>query len=311
MAAGEGHGTRAIVAALFANLGIAIAKFVAFAFTGSSSMLAEGVHSVADTGNQALLLYGSRRGSLEPTPEHPFGYGRERYFWAFVVALVLFSLGSLFALYEAWHKLQHPEAIESPAWAFGVLIVGIGLESYSLRTAIVESRKVKGDASWISFIRHTKSPELPVVLLEDIGAMAGLVIALIAITIAVVADAPVWDGIGTATIGVLLGVIAIVLALEMRSLLIGETASRKDLDTIRAAIEGHDKVVRIIHMRTQHMGPEELLVGVKVDLAPGLDTASIAHTINEIEQRIREAVPVARIIYIEPDLYRTLEAEQG
>lgn len=299
-----GHGTRAIVAAFFANLGIAIAKFVAFLFTGSSSMLAESIHSVADTGNQALLLYGSRRGSLQPTPEHPFGYGRERYFWGFVVALVLFSLGSLFALYEAWHKIQHPEAITSPGWAFGVLLFGIVLESYSLRTAIVESKQVKGDASWISFIRHTKIPELPVVLLEDIGAMAGLIIALIAITIAVVADAPIWDGIGTASIGVLLGIIAVILALEMRSLLIGETASRKELDLITATIKAHPQVEHIIHMRTQYMGPEELLVAVKVSLMPGMNTRSVAVALDEIELQIREQVPVARMIYIEPDLYQ-------
>ena len=299
-----GGSTKAILAALFANLGIAMAKFVAFIFTGASSMLAEAVHSCADTGNQALLLLGTRLARREATPTHPFGYGRERYFWSFVVALVLFAVGSLFAIREGVEKIRHPHGIDTPAWAFGVLTLGILLEGFSFRTAIVESRHAKGSASWPVFIKRSRIPELPVVLLEDLGAMVGLVLALLALMVATVFDAPVWDGIGTLSIGILLGIIAVVLAIEMKSLLIGEGATKKQQAEIARAIEATDGVSRLIHMRTQHLGPEELLVGAKVELDAEYTTAEIGAAIDRVEANVRATVPSARPMYIEPDVHR-------
>jgi cation diffusion facilitator family transporter len=299
------HGTKAILAAFFANLGIAISKFAAFLFTGSSSMLAEAIHSVADTGNQALLLLGGRLAGRRPTNRFEFGFGRERYFWSFVVALVLFSVGSLFAIYEGIAKIADPHEIESAAWAFGVLGIAIVLEAFSFRTAIAESRPLKGDGSWWQFIRTSRTPELPVVLLEDLGALVGLTLALAAITVAVVADAPVWDGIGTLSIGVLLGAIAVILAVEMKGLLIGESAKAVDRDAIVEAIESAPDVVHLIHLKTQHIGPDELLVGAKVSFDPGLSTAHLARAIDDVERRVRAVVPHARPMYIEPDLLRT------
>ncbi len=304
-------GTKAILAAFFANLGIAIAKFVAFAFTGASSMLAEAIHSCADTGNQALLLLGGRLARKEATTTHPFGYGRERYFWSFVVALVLFTVGSMFALYEGIEKIRHPHEIDAPIWAFAVLSFGIVLEGFSFRTAIVESNRVRGDLSWTRFIRRSRTPELPVVLLEDLGAMIGLVLALGALAIAVAFDSPVWDGIGTLSIGVLLGLIAVVLAIEMKSLLIGEGATAKTRAKIVSAVESVDGVEGIVHIRTQHIGPDELLVGAKVAFDPSYTTRQLTDAINEIEARVRGDVPEARPMYIEPDIYRLDASEAG
>jgi cation diffusion facilitator family transporter len=297
---------RAIIAAFLANLGIAIAKFVGFAITGAASMLAEAIHSVADTGNQGLLFFGGTRGQQAPTAEHPFGYGRERYFWAFVVSVVLFTVGGLFALYEGVEKLRHPHELESPAVAFVILGVAIVLEAFSFRTAIREANHVRGDQSWWAFVRRSKSPELPVVVLEDLGAMVGLLFALAGVTLATVTDEPRYDAAGSLAIGALLVVIAIVLAIEMRSLLIGESASPKVQAEIVAAIEGTPEVRRIIHLRTLHLGPDELLVAAKLDLdAPSVD--AVAQTINVIEARVRAAAPIARVIYLEPDLYRSAD----
>jgi cation diffusion facilitator family transporter len=309
--AGTGHGTKAIVAAFFANLGIAIAKFVGFAFTRSASMLAESIHSVADTGNQGLLLLGGRRARRDPTPLYPFGYGRERYFWSFVVALVLFSLGSAFAIYEGVHKLQHPEPIESAGWAYGVLGVGIVLEAFSLRTAVVESRVAKGSMGWWAFLRKSKTPELPVVLLEDIGAQSGLVIALAAVTLAETTGEPAWDGVGTVSIGVLLGVIAVFLAIEMKGLLIGESADAGVQERIKRAVEGDPDVVRLLHFRTQHLGPDELLVAGKVQFGADLSGQRLADAVNRIEAAIRADVPIAELIYLEPDVEAAARAAAG
>ncbi|HEX2191795.1 MAG TPA: cation diffusion facilitator family transporter [Acidimicrobiales bacterium] len=295
---------KAIIAAFFANLGIAIAKFLGFAVTGAASMLAEAVHSVADSTNQGLLLLGGRQARRPATAEHPFGYGRERYFWSFVVALVIFTLGSLFALFEGVEKLRHPHELESAAWAVGILLFGIVLEFFSLRTAVRESAHAKGDQSWWAFIRHSKNPELPVVLLEDIGAMLGLVLALAGVALAELTHNARFDAVGSVGIGVLLGVIAVTLVIEMKSLLIGEAASPNVVQQIRTTIEGSDSVRRVIHMRTQHLGPDELLVAAKLELAGDLDFHSVASTINEIETSVRDAVPSARVIYLEPDYTR-------
>jgi len=295
---------KAIVAAFFANLGIAIAKFVGFAFTGAASLLAEALHSVADTSNQGLLFLGGQRARRPATPEHPFGYGRERYFWSFVVALVLFLLGGLFALYEGVEKLRHPHEVESPTWAFAVLGLAIVLEVYSFRTAIVEARHVKGDQGWWTFVRRAKTPELPVVLLEDLGALVGLVLALGGVTLATVTDEPRYDAAGSLAIGALLVVIAAVLAIEMRSLLIGEAASATDQARIRSVMEATPEVRRLIHLRTVHLGPDELLVAAKLDI--DVPTVSeLAAVVDRIESELRLAVPIARVVYLEPDLYRS------
>jgi cation diffusion facilitator family transporter len=298
-------GTRAIVAALAANLGIAVTKFIAFLLTGSSSMLAEAIHSVADSGNQGLLLVGGKRARREATPVHPFGYGRERYVYAFIVSIVLFSVGGLFALYEGVHKLQHPEPITSWQWVpVVVLVIAIGLESFSFRTAIHESNQIRGRSTWIQFIRRSRVPELPVVLLEDFAALIGLVLALLGVGLTLITGNGVFDGIGTVLIGLLLVAVAVVLATETKSLLIGESATHEDVAKIEAAIvDGHD-IERIIHMKTLHLGPEELLVAVKVGVPVAARAIDVANAINAAERRIRAAVPIAQVIYIEPDIYQ-------
>ena len=306
----HGHGTRAVIAALLANLAVATAKFVGFAVTGSSSMLSEGVHSVADSGNQGLLLLGGRRAKKAATEEHPFGYGRERYFWSFVVALVLFSLGCLFAIYEGLHKIEHPEPIQSPQWAFGILGFAILAEGFSFRTAAKEASKIKGTASYWQYIRRAKAPELPVVLLEDLGALVGLVLAIAGVTASVVTDDGRWDGYGSVAIGILLGIIAVILVIEMKSLLIGEAASPREQAAIRAAIDDDPRSRRLVHIRTEHLGPEELLVAAKVAYDPGLSIEGLAAAIDETEVAIRAAVPTARLIYIEPGLVE-LNGEPG
>ncbi len=302
-----GGSNKAVVTALCANAAIAVAKFVTFLVTASASMLAESVHSLADTSNQGLLLFGGRRAQREATPEHPFGYGRVRYFWSFVVALVLFSLGGLFALYEGIEKLREPHEVTSVGWAIGVLLVAIVFESYALRTAVVAANEIRGSQSWVGFVRHAKSPELPVVLLEDIGALVGLVFALLGVGLTLLTGEPMWDGIATISIGLLLIAIAIILAIEMKSLLIGESASRSDLARIEETLLAAPGITRLIHMRTQHVGPDELLVGAKVEFDRHLSLAALGETIDEAERRLREAVPVARMIYLEPDRYDPAE----
>ncbi len=301
-------GTRAILAALAANLGIAVTKFVAFLLTGSSSMLAESVHSLADSGNQGLLLLGGRRAKKAATPEHPFGFGRERYVYAFIVSIVLFSIGGLFALYEAYHKWHEAQdgqgAITSWQWVpVAVLLAAIAMEGYSFRTAIVESNLVRGKRSWPQFIRSAKAPELPVILLEDFAALIGLVFALVGVGLTLATGDGIWDAVGTGAIGVLLVTVAIVLAIEMKSLLIGESATPRHRQRIEQAIASADGIERIIHAKTMHLGPEELLVAAKVAVSPGSDAAAIADAINLAETRAREAEPdLTLLIYLEPDI---------
>jgi cation diffusion facilitator family transporter len=294
---------RAVLAALLANLGIAVAKLVAFAVTGAAALLAESAHSIADAGNEALLALGSRRARKAPTAQHPFGFGRERYFWAFVVALVLFSVGSVFAIYEGISKVIHVHVLDQPEVAFAVLGISIVLESLSMRTAVRAARSSRGDRSWWRYIRTAKTPELPVVLLEDFGALVGLVLATVGIALNVITGDARYDAVAGIAIGALLGVIAVVLAVEMKSLLIGEAASPDDLEAIRAAILNGTEVDRLIHLRTEHLGPEDLLVAAKVDLTPAADRDT-ARAIDRVEARIRARVPHARVIYLEPDEYR-------
>ncbi|MBL1101289.1 cation diffusion facilitator family transporter [Streptomyces coffeae] len=298
-------GTKAIVAALGANLAIAAAKFVAFAFSGSSSMLAEGVHSLADSGNQGLLLLGGKKAKREATPEHPFGYGRERYIYGFLVSIVLFTIGGVFALYEGYEKIKHPHDLENWYWPVGVLVFAIIAEGFSFRTAIKESNEVRGKLTWSQFVRRAKAPELPVVLLEDLGALVGLILALGGVGLSLLTGDGVWDGIGTICIGALLVLIALVLAAETKSLLLGEAADADQVAKIREALVDGKTVTGLIHMRTLHLGPEELLVAAKVAVQHDDTAAEVARAIDAAEERIREAVPIARVIYLEPDIFRT------
>jgi cation diffusion facilitator family transporter len=297
-------GTKAIVAALAANLTIAVLKFVAFILTTSSSMLAEAIHSVADSGNQLLLLVGGKRAQKAASEEHPFGYGRERYIYAFIVSIVLFSVGGLFALYEAWEKIQHPHAIEGDFWwvPLAVLVGAIIAESFSFRTAIVESNHIRGKQTWVKFVRNAKQPELPVILLEDLGALLGLVFALFGVGLTLITGNGIWDALGTGMIGLLLVAIAVILAMETKSLLLGESATRDDVVKIRAAIESDG--TGIIHLKTLHLGPEELLVAAKITVGAAESGLDIARLIDAAEERIRTAVPIARVIYLEPDVHR-------
>ena len=304
-------GTRAIVAALTANLGIAATKFLAFLLTRSSSMLAESIHSVADSGNQLLLLLGARRSARAADEEHPFGYGRQRYVYAFIVSIVRFSVGGLFALYEGFHKWQHPEAIEGRWWwaPLAVLVVAIGLEGNSFRTAIQEANRTRGSRGWADYVRTAKAPELPVVLLEDAAALVGLVLALFGVGLTLLTGNGRWDAAGTALIGALLVLVAAVLAVEMNSLLIGEAATPELVAAIRAALLG-GAVQRVIHMKTLHLGPEELLVAAKIAVGPQEHAADVAEAIDAAERRVRVAVPIARVIYLEPDVDRRVPAPE-
>ncbi len=301
-------GTKTIVTALVANFTIAVAKFFGFIITSSSAMLAEAVHSVADTSNQALLLLGKKRSEKLPSEMRQFGFGRERFFWAFVVSLVLFSLGSMYAIYEGIEKIRHPHEIDSLWWALAILLFAMFMEGYAFRTAVTESRHYKGNHSWKSFIRRSRIPELPVVLLEDFGALMGLVFAFICVLIADTTGNAVWDGIGTLSIGILLGLIAVVLAIETKSLLIGEGALPEQTKKIEDAITGSDHVVRLIEMRTEYLGPETLLIAAKIEFKDNFSSSGISDAVDAVEEKIRSVEPLAKIIYLEPDTYDEVNA---
>jgi cation diffusion facilitator family transporter len=295
---------RAIIAALLANIGIAITKFIAAAFSGSASMFAEGIHSLADSGNQILLIIGGKRAKRAATAAHPFGYGRSRYIYAFMVSIVLFSVGGLFSITEGLSKLQHPHELEMVWLPLVVLGVAIVLESFSLRTAVKEANHVRHGKSWVQFIRHAKSPELPVILLEDLAALIGLVLAFGGVGLTVVTHNPIWDAIGTLAIGGLLILVAIVLGLETSSLLVGEGATAEDTGKIRKALKDTAGVESVIHMKTLYLGPEELMVGAKIAVAEKVTGKQIAKIIDVAEENMRNAVPAARVIYLEPDIQR-------
>jgi cation diffusion facilitator family transporter len=307
-----GHDSpKAVIAALLANAGIAVMKFVAFVFTGSASMLSEAIHSVADCGNQSLLLLGRKQAQRPPDDTHPFGYGPSRYFWAFVVAIVLFLLGGVFSIFEGVEKIRHPHEVESLYWAVGVLLFAIVLESLSYRTAIRETRPHLKRRSYWRFIRRTKNPELPVVLLEDLGALVGLLIALFGVSMAYVTGNGTWDGVGSLGIGILLVIIAVILVIEMQSLLLGEAAEPDVVAAIAAAIDGATSVRRRIHLRTEHLGPDEIVVAAKVEFDHDLSFDHLADAINGVERAIRAAEPDARLVFIEPDVYREQRADQA
>ncbi len=309
-----------MLAALLANIGIALTKFLAFALTQSSSMLAEAIHSVADSGNQLLLLLGGRRARKGATPEHPFGYGRERYIYGFIVAIVLFSVGGLFALYEAWHKFHevrlHPGdlgELDGRWWWVPLVVLGVAIvmEGLSFRTAVREAGKEKGQLSLVGYVRRAKAPELPVILLEDFAALTGLVFALLGVGLTLITENPYFDVAGTTLIGLLLVAVAVVLALETKSLLLGESATPEAQRRIRAALEATDGIDGVIHMRTMHLGPEELLVAVKVAVTPTDSAAEVARAIDAAEAAVREAEPSARVMYLEPDLQRGTSPERA
>jgi cation diffusion facilitator family transporter len=303
-------GARAVLAALGANVGIAATKFLAFAITGSASMLAESVHSLADCGNQLLLLVGRSRSRRAETAQHQFGFGTERYFYGFIVAVVLFTVGALFSVYEGVHRIAHPEKVDSPVVAFAVLGIAIILESFSLRTAVRASNLTRGEHGLFYFIRHAKAPELPTVLLEDMAALAGLAFALAGVALSTITHRGEWDGAGSLAIGALLGVVAVILAIEMKSLLIGESASAEVAHAIVTALEDGPEVQQVIHLRTLHLGPDALLVAAKIAIRREETGGSIASRIDAAERRIRAAVPIAKTIYLEPDLYRPAGADQ-
>ena len=296
-------GTKTIVTAFIANFTIAIGKLFGFIITSSSAMLAEAVHSLADTSNQALLLLGKKRSEKLPSAKRQFGFGRERFFWAFVVSLVLFSLGSMYAIYEGIEKIQHPHEIESLGWALAILLFDMCMEAYAFRTAVKESRQYKGNHSWRNFIRRSRIPELPVVLLEDFGALMGLSIAFVCVLIADTTGNAVWDGIGTLSIGILLGLIAAVLAIETKSLLIGESALPEQTSKIEAAITNSHHVVRLIGMRTEYLGPETLLIAAKIEFRDDFSSSGISDAVDAVEEQIRAVEPLAKFIFLEPDTY--------
>ncbi len=301
-----------MLAAFAANLAIAATKFVAFVITGSASMLAESVHSVADSGNQALLLIGRRKARRAETEEHQFGFGAERYFYGFIVALVLFTVGAVFSVYEGVQRISHPEHLSSPAVAFAVLGIAAVLEGLSFRTAIKESNQTRGPHPWrsfVRFIRRAKAPEIPAVLLEDSAALTGLVFALCAVALTTITGNARWDGVGSLGIGVLLGFVAGVLATEMKSLLIGESANAEVERAIVAALEDGPEVERVIHLRTLHLGPETLLVAAKIAVRGDQDAAALVAGIDRAERRVRAAEPIAELIYLEPDLYQDSRAD--
>lgn len=297
-------GMRAVIAALLANLGIAASKFIAFFFTGSSSMLSEAIHSCADSGNQILLLIGNKRSKKAADSRHNFGYGRRRFVYGFIVSIVLFLVGGVFSLYEGIHKIQHPEKLEDAWIAFLVLFVAIILESLSFRTAIKEANHSRGKRSFPRFLKDARQPELPVILLEDAGALVGLVFALFGVTMATITGDGRWDGIGAMAIGTLLVVIAIFLSMEMSAMLVGESALPEEVEAIRSALESSDGVLRVIHLRTVHTGPDELLVAAKISVAHSATGAEIAQDIDDAEAKLRAAVPTAKYVFLEPDIDR-------
>jgi cation diffusion facilitator family transporter len=289
-----GGSTKVVVAALLANAGIAIAKGIAAAVTGSGAMLAETIHSVADSGNQALLLLGAKRAKRPPDAQHPFGYGSERYFWAFIVAMVLFSLGSLFSLYQGTLKVIHPEPIESVGWAIGVLITGFFLEGASFVVAHRAVTKARAGRGFWHYFAHAKDPSLPLVYLEDFGALVGLLVALIGVCLSKYAGIAIADGLATVLIGLLLGVIAVILARRCHRLLIGEAASPSDARAILAAALETDGIDEVLELKTLQIGPEFVIVGLEIRLSGGPEA------IDRLEALIRERVPSAKYIAVEP-----------
>lgn len=310
----ESGGRKSVLAAFAANLAIAATKFAAFLITGSASMLAESVHSVADSGNQALLILGRSRSRRDETEEHQFGFGAERYFYGFLVALVVFVVGAAFSVYEGIQRIMHPEKLTSPVVALVVLAIASVLEGFSFRTAVAESNQARGPRPWqrlFRFIRRAKAPEVPAVLLEDSAALTGLVLALCGVVLAWATHDDRWDGAGSLGIGIVLAFVAVILATEMKSLLIGESASADTEGLIVAALVEGPEVECVIHLRTLHLGPETLLVAAKIGISKDRNATDLVAGIDRAERRVRAAVPIAEVIYLEPDLYQESRADEA
>ncbi len=298
--------TRAVLAALVGNFGVAISKFIAWSLTGSSAMLAETLHSVADTGNQVFLLLGLKLGRKAPDEAHPFGYGRERYFWAFVVALSIFSVGGLFSVVEGIRKINHPHPIENALASYVALGIAALLEGYVLRIAYREFKhwRDKNPGPFWNSLRTSKSPTILVVLFEDSAALLGILVAAAGITLTLLTDNSVYDGIASLVIGLILFGAAAFIGWRTRGLLIGEAATDADRERIRQAVTSVPEVAALIECLTLHLGPEDILVNLNVNFVDGLTTDDLERAVDEIEKRIRKAVPTARRIFIEAESLR-------
>jgi cation diffusion facilitator family transporter len=296
--AGQGDSNRAILFALGANFVIFATKGVAAFITGSSAMLAETVHSLADCGNQLLLLLGLRQARMEPTPEYPLGYGKAIYFWSFLVAVMLFSVGGMFSVYEGFHKLQHPEPLKQWWWAVGVLVIGIIAESVSMRACLAEVAKARGSRSLVRWFRESRQAELVVIFGEDLAALFGLVFALIAIALAVITGNPVWDAIGTLAIGILLIVVAVFVAIEVKAMLIGQSADPNVNSALKRFIEQRPEVARVFSLITLQLG-NDLMVAVKAQL--NRSSVEKEDAINNIERALKEQFPQVKWSFFEPD----------
>ena len=291
---------RAILYAFIANFGIAIAKTWAAWLTGSGSMMAEAIHSYADTGNQVLLYLGLTQSQRKPDAEHPLGYGKLSYFWSFVVAILLFSMGGLFSIYEGIHKLQHPEPLSMIWVAIVVLAVAILLEAGSLFGALREIRLVRGTRPFAAWLKHTRNSELVVVLGEDIGAQVGLVLALVFLLAAWVTGDPVYDAIGSICIGVVLIVISAFVAWRIRSLLLGRSADPEIQEAIDEIIGEAEQIERVFNTITIQFGPDTMLAA-KIKMRPDLDIESAVRAINSLERELKARVPNLEWCFIEPD----------
>lgn len=302
--AGSHTGKKVILIAFAMNAAIAVIKGVVAFATGSTAMAAEAVHSMADSGNQLLLLLGMRLGARSADESHPFGRGKESYFWSFIVAICLFTVGAGYSIYEGVHKLFAAEhALSNLYWAYGVLIIAIVLESISLRAALVEVKQSKGKRGYLQYIRESKNTEIMVVFLEDIGAQLGLVFALIGLVMTQATGNAQWDGVASIAVGSLLAVIAYFLAVEIKSLLIGEAADPEDIKTIYGVIGSYPSVKRLIRVDTLQLGSDRFLAAIKLDFGDDLSAADLENEINRMEAEIREKVPSAYKLYIEPDHY--------
>ena len=306
------HSKKVVLLALAANFGIAIAKFVAYLLTASAALLAEAIHSLADTGNQLLLLLGMKKAAKPPDDRHPFGYKMESYFWSFIVAIMLFSLGGLFAIYEGVHKLQSlrvelasgpAKPMEHPAVAIGVLLVSIALEGYSWIAATKLINKLRGDQGLFAFIEDSKSTEIIVIWMEDTGALIGLFLALSGVGLVLLTGNPYWDVYSTFAIGVLMVLIAFFVARETKSLLIGESATKESQAIIKKLVAETDGVVRVMGLRTMQLGEDEFVAALKIQWQEGMPVEEVSRRTNALETRIREAIPRARYLFLEPDVY--------
>ena len=299
--AGSGDSTRAIFFALGANFAIACAKGVAAFFTGSSAMLAETVHSLADCGNQLLLLLGMRQSRRPPSPDYPLGYGKAIYFWSFLVALMLFTVGGMFSLYEGIHKLQHPEPLRQWWWAAGVLVFGIVAEGISMRTCLQEVNKARGGRSLWQWFRDSRQAELVVIFGEDLAALLGLVFALFAVLMAVATGNPVWDALGTIAIGTLLIVVAVFVAIEVKAMLIGQGVHPDRQAQMRAWLEARPEIAGVFNLITLQMG-NEVMLAVKVRMREASDAGRLVAQANAVEQAMQAEFPEVRWSFFEPDV---------